>query len=141
MKITFLLRHALILHQVFWGIRIIFLYFLLQVGYQNILQLSYIDKLLTDIQLEFRDRYKNRLEHDLFSSFDFDDVFIKILMDNEESSKNKKREMKSFEDSNKAKKIMKQRGQLELSTKKDEKKAKNNDSNGKYYHSLSVNQV
>ena len=49
--------------------------------------------------------------------------------------------MKSFEDSNKAKKIMKQRGQLELSTKKDEKKAKNNDSNGKYYHSLSVNQV
>ena len=120
---------------------IIFLYFLLQVGYQNILQLSYIDKLLTDIQLEFRDRYKNRLEHDLFSSFDFDDVFIKILMDNEESSKNKKREMKSFEDSNKAKKIMKQRGQLELSTKKDEKKAKNNDSNGKYHHSLSVNQV
>lgn len=120
---------------------IIFLYILLQVGYQNILQLSYIDKLLTDIQLEFRDRYKNRLEHDLFSSFDFDEVFIKILMDNEESSKNKKREMKSFEDSKKAQKLMKQRGQLELSTKKDERKLKNIDVNGKYYYSLSVNKV
>ena len=118
-----------------------FLYFLLQVGYQNILQLSYIDKLLSDIQLKFRDRYKNRLEHDLFSSFDFDDVFIKILMDNEESSKNKKLEMKSFEDSNKAKKIIKQRGQLGLSTKKDERKSKNNDGNGKYYCSVSVKKV
>lgn len=77
----------------------------------------------------------------MFSSFDFDEVFIKILMDNEESSKNKKREMKSFEDSKKAQKIMKQRGQLELSTKKDERKLKNIDVNGKYYYSLSVNKV
>lgn len=77
----------------------------------------------------------------MFSSFDFEDVFNKILMDNEESSKNKKREMKSFEDSKKAQKIMKQRGQLELSTKKDERKLKNIDVNGKYYYSLSVNKV
>ena len=62
-------------------------------------------------------------------------------MDNEESSKNKKREMKSFEDSKKAQKIMKQRGQLELSTKKDERKLKNIDVNGNYYYSLSVNKV
>ena len=77
----------------------------------------------------------------MFSSFDFEDVFNKILMDNEVSSKNKKREMKSFEDSKKAQKIMKQRGQLELSTKKDERKLKNIDVNGKYYYSLSVNKV
>ena len=77
----------------------------------------------------------------MFSSFDFDDVFIKILMDNEESSKNIKREMKSFKDSDKAKKLMKQRGQLELSTKKDERKLNNIDVNGKYYYSLSVNKV
>jgi hypothetical protein len=31
------------------------------VAYQNILKLSYIDKLLTEIQLKFRDRYKNVL--------------------------------------------------------------------------------
>ena len=49
--------------------------------------------------------------------------------------------MKSFEDSKKAQKIMKQRGQLELSTKKDERKLKNIDVNGKYYYSLSVNKV
>ena len=49
--------------------------------------------------------------------------------------------MKSFKDSDKAKKIMKQRGQLELSTKKDERKLKNIDVNGKYYYSLSVNKV
>ena len=77
----------------------------------------------------------------MFSSFDFEDVFNKILMDNEVSSKNKKREMKSFEDSKKAQKIMKQRGQLELSTKKDERKLKNIDVSGKYYYSLSVNKV
>ncbi|XP_057302154.1 signal recognition particle receptor subunit alpha-like [Hydractinia symbiolongicarpus] len=97
------------------------------VGYQNILQLSYIDKFLTDIQLEFRDRYKNKLDaNDLFTPFDFDEVFVKILMDNETTSRNSKREMKSFEDSNRAKKIMKQRGTLELN-KKDEKKIKKDD--------------
>ena len=32
------------------------------VVYQKILQLSYIDKFLSDIQLEFRDRFKNELD-------------------------------------------------------------------------------
>lgn len=31
------------------------------VAYQKILQLAYIDKFLDDIQLEFRDKYKNVL--------------------------------------------------------------------------------
>jgi hypothetical protein len=46
-------------------------------------------------------------------------------MANEQDSRVKKREMKSFGDSNKAKKIMMTRGTLELTTtKKDEKKSK-----------------
>lgn len=94
--------------------------------------MSYIDKFLTDIQLEFRDRYKNKLDaNDLFTPFDFDEVFVKTLMDNETTSRNAKREMKSFEDSNRAKKIMKQRGILELN-KKDEKKIKKDDAKGMY---------
>uniref|UniRef100_T2MHS4 Signal recognition particle receptor subunit alpha n=1 Tax=Hydra vulgaris TaxID=6087 RepID=T2MHS4_HYDVU len=98
------------------------------VGYQNILRLSYIDKLLSDIQLEFRDRYKNQIIRSLFSSFNFQEIFVNILAENEQSSKMAKREMKSFADSNCAKKIMKQRGTLELSnTKKDEKKIKSDD--------------
>jgi len=97
------------------------------VGYQNILQLSYIDKFLTDIQLEFRDRYKNKLAQDMFSKFNFDEVFIKILMENETASRTKKSEMKSFEDSNRARKIIKQRGTLEVANKKDEKKPKKED--------------
>lgn len=31
------------------------------VAYQKILQLAYIDKFLDDVQLEFRDKYKNEL--------------------------------------------------------------------------------
>lgn len=94
------------------------------VGYQNILQLSYIDKLLTDIQLEFRDRYKNKLlGDDFFSEYEFNERFIEVLMENETSSRNKKREMKSFEDSNKAKKIISKGGILDLKKSKD-----NNDS-------------
>jgi len=100
------------------------------VGYQNILQLSYIDKFLSDIQLQFRDRYKNRLIlNDFYGEFDFNETFTNILMENEHSSRVQKREMKPFETSNKAKKIMMQRGTLELSntSKKDDKKSKSKD--------------
>ena len=46
-------------------------------------------------------------------------------MENEKTSRVQKREMKTFEGSNKAKKIMMQRGTLELSnSKKDDKKSK-----------------
>lgn len=31
------------------------------IAFQKILQLSYVDKFLDDIQLEFRDKYKNDL--------------------------------------------------------------------------------
>ena len=32
------------------------------VGYQNFLQLTYIDKLLSEVKKRFRDMYKNRLQ-------------------------------------------------------------------------------
>ncbi len=44
------------------------------VGYQNFLQLTYIDKLLSEVKKRFRDMYKNRLEERLRKSdtrFDF----------------------------------------------------------------------
>lgn len=70
--------------------------------------------------------------HKYFGKFDFTEIFQNILMENEVQSKTQKREMKSFETSNKAKKIMLQRGTLELTTiKKDEKKAKKDDGAGK----------
>jgi len=36
------------------------------VAYQKILQLSYVDKFLNDIHLEFRDRYKTDLQEGLY---------------------------------------------------------------------------
>ena len=69
--------------------------------------------------------FKNKLErHNYFGEFDFSESFTNILMENEVESRNKKREMKSFGNSNKAKKIMMQCGTLELNTKKDDKKGK-----------------
>ena len=36
------------------------------VVYQKILQLNYVDKFLSDIHLEFRDKFKNELEQGLY---------------------------------------------------------------------------
>jgi signal recognition particle receptor subunit alpha len=54
------------------------------------LQLSYIDKFLTDIQLEFRNRYKDVLQNRanaLVYGYDFDDTFSKMLRFCEEESR------------------------------------------------------
>lgn len=61
-----------------------------QVGYQKILQLSYIDKFLTDIQMEFRNKYKDVLQNKanaLVCGFDFDETFNKMLKAREEESR------------------------------------------------------
>ena len=52
------------------------------VGYQKILQLSYVDKFLSDIQKEFRERYKVHLLHGKFLSgfTDFEDIFKWVLI-------------------------------------------------------------
>lgn len=50
------------------------------VAYQRILQLSYIDKFLKDIHLEFRDKYKNELQvgkHNI--DIDFKTCFDSVL--------------------------------------------------------------
>lgn len=53
-------------------------------GYQKILMLTYVDKFIDDIQLHFRDRYKNVLEQKgdlklLLNNFDFKDDFTRLL--------------------------------------------------------------
>jgi len=100
------------------------------VGYQNILQLSYVDKLLTDTQREFRDKYKNQLDQvdrGLFATFDFDEDFQAILQECENIGRTTKKEMRGFYDSNKAANLKMRRGVLELEpTKEPKKKSKKN---------------
>ena len=55
-----------------------------QVGFQKILTLTYVDKFIDDIQLHFRDRYKNELEQKgalklIQNNFEFDDDFKMLL--------------------------------------------------------------
>lgn len=65
-----------------------FISLLLQVAYQKILQLSYVDKFLNDIQLEFRDKYKDDLSHgNLSRNFDFTETFQRMLRVQEDESK------------------------------------------------------
>ncbi|GIY72756.1 signal recognition particle receptor subunit alpha [Caerostris extrusa] len=48
------------------------------VAYQKILQLSYVDKFLDDVHLEFRDKYRKHLNaSDFFASYDFSHEFQK----------------------------------------------------------------
>ena len=59
-----------------------------QVAYQKILQLSYVDKFLSDIQLEFRNKYKDELTHgNVSGNFDFGTTFHDLLRQREEESK------------------------------------------------------
>lgn len=96
------------------------------VGYQKILQLSYIDKFLTDIQMEFRNKYKDVLQNKanaLVCGFDFDETFNKMLKAREEESRKEAqagRKMRSFDQSDKSKKTV----DSMIVNKKDEKKAK-----------------
>lgn len=54
------------------------------VAYQRILQLSYIDKFLNDVHLEFRDKYKNELQgSNHIMDFNFRTTFDNILQDSE----------------------------------------------------------
>ncbi|CAG5120037.1 unnamed protein product, partial [Candidula unifasciata] len=94
------------------------------VAYQNILQLSYVDKFLTDIQLEFRERYKNVLLNSAYCNHNFEDFtgcFHSLLKEREEDSRKEQmagRKMRTFEDSQKSKKTVSSM----IENKKDEKK-------------------
>ncbi|KAK2846985.1 hypothetical protein Q5P01_009984 [Channa striata] len=83
------------------------------VGFQKILTLTYVDKFIDDVQLNFRDRYKNELEQKgalklLNNSFEFEKDFKVLLRKAEESSKARSpAPMRSFEESEKSQKTVK----------------------------------
>ncbi|CAB1348034.1 unnamed protein product [Coregonus sp. 'balchen'] len=83
------------------------------VGFQKILSLTYVDKFIDDVQLHFRDRYKNELEQKgaltlLNSHFAFEDDFKMLLREAEESSKARgPTSMRSFNASLKSQKTVK----------------------------------
>lgn len=80
------------------------------VAYQKVLQLSYVDKFLDDVHLEFRDKYKAPLESgSIFTNFSFSEEFEAVLRDAEEfgriaAAQHKK--MRTFEESLKSKKTV-----------------------------------
>ncbi|XP_056399966.1 signal recognition particle receptor subunit alpha [Hyla sarda] len=83
------------------------------VGYQKILTLTYVDKLIDDVHKEFRDKYRNQIQQNgalglLNSSFDFQDDFDFLLRAAEESGKARApTAMKTFKESEKSKKTVK----------------------------------
>ncbi|XP_057364813.1 signal recognition particle receptor subunit alpha homolog [Daphnia carinata] len=80
------------------------------VAYQKILKLSYVDKFLNDINMEFRDAYKNELQLQQFGrNFEISEMFTSILKSAEEWGRAQAlapRAMKSFEESQKSKKTV-----------------------------------
>lgn len=78
------------------------------VGYQKILQLSYVDKFLDIIQIEFRDKYKNELSNQKYSfHYEFNEEFQYLLKKVEYEFKNKAPiKMKSYSESEKAQKTV-----------------------------------
>ncbi|XP_028321237.1 signal recognition particle receptor subunit alpha isoform X1 [Gouania willdenowi] len=83
------------------------------VGFQKILTLTYVDKFIDDVQLHFRDRYKNELEQKgslklLNNSFEFGNEFKMLLREAEASGKAKSpAPMRSFKESEKSQKTVK----------------------------------
>ncbi|KAJ8400369.1 hypothetical protein AAFF_G00397520 [Aldrovandia affinis] len=83
------------------------------VGFQKILTLTYVDKFIDDVQLHFRDRYKNELEQRgalklLSHSFEFEDAFHLLLREAEESGRARGPvSMKTFKESQKSQKTVK----------------------------------
>lgn len=93
------------------------------VAYQKILQLLYVDKLLNDVQLLFRDKYKDDLRAgNFFQEFDFGNWYQKALVSAETWAKTQSKipkQMRSFEDSAKSKKTV-----ASMIEKKDERESK-----------------
>ncbi|XP_048418269.1 signal recognition particle receptor subunit alpha isoform X2 [Stegostoma tigrinum] len=100
------------------------------VGYQKILTLTYIDKFIDDIHMQFRDKYRNQLQQQgvmglLNGSFDFLDDFRGLLRAAEERTKGKAPSvMKTFEQSDKSKKTVKSMIEVRREKGKENKKNK-----------------
>ncbi|GBN55502.1 Signal recognition particle receptor subunit alpha [Araneus ventricosus] len=80
------------------------------VAYQKILQLSYVDKFLDDVHLEFRDKYRKHLNvSDFFAGYDFSHEFHKILKKCEDFGRKiaeQPKKMRTFDESLKSKKTV-----------------------------------
>lgn len=80
------------------------------VGFQKILKLSYVDKLLDDVHLEFRDQYKNELGSDMhLYDYDFETTYHELLKQAEDWGKAQAcipKQMRTFEESLKSKKTI-----------------------------------
>ncbi|XP_012519067.1 PREDICTED: signal recognition particle receptor subunit alpha [Propithecus coquereli] len=104
------------------------------VGFQKILTLTYVDKLIDDVHRLFRDKYRTEIQqHSALSllngTFDFQNDFLRLLREAEESSKIRApTTMKKFEDSDKAKKPV--RSMIETRGEKPKEKAKNSKKKG-----------
>ena len=92
----------------------------MQVAYQKILQLSYIDKLLSDIQLAFRDKYKDELERGEMRNFEFEQNFNAILKELENSTKLESQGPKKMRTFGESKKSQKTVASLKMDSKKEE---------------------
>ncbi|KAL0123834.1 hypothetical protein PUN28_005991 [Cardiocondyla obscurior] len=95
------------------------------VAYQKILQLSYVDKFLNDIHLEFRDRFKNDLENSSwFTNFDFESSYGMVLERAEHWSRSQAKipkQMRTFDESQKSKKTV--ASMIERKDDRDDKKS------------------
>ncbi|KAI4481741.1 hypothetical protein M0804_009262 [Polistes exclamans] len=80
------------------------------VAYQKILQLSYVDKFLNDIHLQFRDKFKNELESSQwFSNFEFQQNYNNVLVAAEQWARAQAKipkQMRTFDESLKSKKTV-----------------------------------
>ncbi|XP_022109366.1 signal recognition particle receptor subunit alpha-like [Acanthaster planci] len=96
------------------------------VAYQKILSLSYVDKFIDDVHLEFRDKYKEDLKiGSLFGKFDFTGEFERLLQLAEKESREKAKigkQMRTFEESQKSKKTV---ASMKIEPKKEEKNKTN----------------
>lgn len=104
------------------------------VGFQKILTLTYVDKLIDDVHRLFRDKYRTEIQQQsalslLNGTFDFQNDFLQLLREAEESSKVRvPTTMKKYEDSEKAKKPV--RSMIETRGEKPKEKAKNKKNKG-----------
>ncbi|KAL7981505.1 hypothetical protein Chor_002401 [Crotalus horridus] len=99
------------------------------VGFQKILTLTYVDKLIDDVHKEFRDKYRNEFQQKgtlgiLNGTFDFKEDFLRLQREAEESSKIRApTAMKTFEQSAKSQKTVK--SMIETRGEKPKEKTKN----------------
>ncbi|CAM4612001.1 signal recognition particle receptor subunit alpha [Lepidochelys kempii] len=104
------------------------------VGFQKILTLTYVDKLIDDVHKEFRDKYRNEFQQKgtlgiLNGTFDFKEDFLHLLREAEESSKIRApTAMKTFEQSVKSQKTVK--SMIETRGEKPKEKVKNKKNKG-----------